>query len=213
VKSGALAPTSRRVIVALRRHLNAGWIAGVAIRAPMRHRLLLAVAGLAAALAAPLLAALVTRDQLVAMAREKVDPSVMRAIVERDCVDFDVDAANASELSKILPPGVLEAAIECRQRASSGRAAEAAMAPPAAAAAPATSSGTSTASPAPAAPTRGADSATAAAPTAGAMTPSPRPVAALRHQFRHGGVSSGVFIGESSAPHARARSTISPSPR
>lgn len=93
----------------------------------MRIRPIPAVAVLvAAAFAGPLAAAPVTRDQLVAMAREKVDPSVMRSIVERDCVDFDVDAANAVELSNRLPAGVLEAAIECRRRAASGRPPEAA---------------------------------------------------------------------------------------
>jgi hypothetical protein len=83
------------------------------------------------------MAAPVTRDQLAAMAREKVDPSVMRAIVERDCIDFDVDAGNAPELSKTIPPGVLEAAIACRERAASSRPAEASPpAAPAAVAAP-----------------------------------------------------------------------------
>ncbi|HWC65220.1 MAG TPA: hypothetical protein VG777_03990 [Thermoanaerobaculia bacterium] len=67
------------------------------------------------ALAATATAAPVTREQLVAMAREKVDPAVMKAIVERDCVDFDVDAGNASDLSRLLPAPVLEAAIACRR--------------------------------------------------------------------------------------------------
>jgi hypothetical protein len=103
----------------------------------MRNRRSFAVAGLCALWASTLFAAPVTRDQLAAMAREKVDPSVMRAIVERDCVDFDVDAGNAPELSKTIPPAVLEAAIACRERASSSRPAEASPpAPPAAAAAP-----------------------------------------------------------------------------
>ena len=85
----------------------------------------------ATALAAPLLAAPVTRGQLEAMARQKVDPAVMRAIVERDCVDFDVDAGNVSELSKLLPAGVLEAVIECRKGpASASPVAPAAVAPP-----------------------------------------------------------------------------------
>lgn len=77
----------------------------------MNVRILAAiVAGASAASAAP-----VTRDQLVSMAREKVDAGVMRAIVDRDCVDFDVDAGNAAELSRIVPPAVLEAAIACRR--------------------------------------------------------------------------------------------------
>lgn len=57
----------------------------------------------------------VTRDQLRAMARERVDAKVMRALVDRDCVDFDVDASNAAELSKEIPSEVIEAAIRCRQ--------------------------------------------------------------------------------------------------
>ena len=60
----------------------------------------------------------------------------MRAIVERDCVDFDVDAGNARN-SRDHPPAVLEAAIACRERAPSSRPAEASPpAPPAAVAAP-----------------------------------------------------------------------------
>lgn len=62
-------------------------------------------------------AAPVTKAQLTAMARDGVDPSVIRAIVERDCVDFDVDAVNAADLSRALPAGVLEAAIACRKAA------------------------------------------------------------------------------------------------
>jgi hypothetical protein len=104
----------------------------------MRDRRPFAVAGLCALWASTLPAAPVTRDQLAAMAREKVDPSVMRAIVERDCVDFDVDASNAPELSKIIPPAVLEAAISCRKHAApASRPAEASPpAAPAAVAAP-----------------------------------------------------------------------------
>src|ERR1051325_5079745 len=78
----------------------------------------------AVALAAPLFGAPVTREQLVAMAREKVDPSVMRALVDRDCVDFDVDAANAAELSKVLPAGARQGAIPCRKAAAPARSSE-----------------------------------------------------------------------------------------
>ncbi len=49
------------------------------------------------------------------MAKDGVDAKVIRAIVERDCVDFDVDAVNAAELSRALPADVLEAAIACRK--------------------------------------------------------------------------------------------------
>lgn len=60
-------------------------------------------------------AAPVTKAQLTAMAKDGVDARVIRAIVERDCVDFDVDAVNAAQLSRVLPAGVLEAAIACRK--------------------------------------------------------------------------------------------------
>jgi len=63
----------------------------------------------------------ITRAQLVSMAKEKVDARVMRSIVERDCVDFDVDATNAADLSRDLPSEVLEAAIACRKNASPDR--------------------------------------------------------------------------------------------
>jgi len=129
----------------------------------------------AAALAAPLPAAPVTRGQLAAMARDKVDPAVMRSIVERDCVDFDVDAENAAELSKVVPSGVLEAAIECRKRAASA-------APAAAAALPET--------PAPAAP--GAPAVAAGRPLA--ANPPPLPASSAGEaQLR----VRAVFIGES----------------
>jgi len=126
----------------------------------------------AVALAAPLFGAPVTREQLVAMAREKVDPSVMRAIVERDCVDFDVDAANAAELSKALPASVLEAAIACRKAGATARSSEATPpAPP-----PAVSTPPPAVSPAP---------------------PLPPPAAVIRSAAMAGEVRvRAVFIGE-----------------
>ena len=97
----------------------------------MKTRTVLACLGFAAAASA----APVTREQLVSMAGEKVDPQVMRAIVERDCVDFDVDAANAAELSRVVPAAVLEAAIACRRSAAPAPR-DAATAPPPAAPSP-----------------------------------------------------------------------------
>ena len=148
--------------------------------------------GAAIALAAPVLSAPVTREQLVAMAREKVDPSVMRALVERDCVDFDVDAANAAELSKVLPAAVLEAAIACRRTAPAAPSSEAATAaptPPASAsppaeraAAPPSAGQVVVAPPRPSAPP---------APPPPAATPSTAAGAEVRLRA--------VFIGESSA--------------
>jgi len=131
----------------------------------------------AAAPAAPLPAAPVTRGQLEAMARQKVDPAVMRAIVERDCVDFDVDAGNASELSKLLPAGVLEAAIECRRGAAPG--------PPPGSDAPAAPETVSVPAAVPVAPAAGSVSAAPAAPAPAAGTAEVRVRA--------------IFIAESSA--------------
>lgn len=99
----------------------------------MRTPGIVAIIGLASAVSA----APVTREQLLRMAREKVDPGVMRAIVERDCVDFDVDAGNVAGLSKAVPAAVLEAAIACRRAAHPAPAA-APPAVPLAAAAPVT---------------------------------------------------------------------------
>lgn len=77
----------------------------------------IAAAGLVLALGLSAAAAPVTKEQLLSMTREKVDAKVILAIVDRDCVDFDVDAGNAAELSHALPPEVLEAAIACRKGA------------------------------------------------------------------------------------------------
>jgi hypothetical protein len=110
-------------------------------------------------LAAAASAAPVTRDQLMAMARGKVDPAVMRAIVERDCVDFEVNAGNAAELSRAVPASVLEAAIACRRR----------VMPTPATAAPAPPAGASPALPAGASP---------APPVAAPVPPPPAPVVA-----------------------------------
>jgi hypothetical protein len=133
----------------------------------------------AAALATPLFAAPVTLGQLEAMGRQKVDPAVMRAIVERDCVDFDVDAGNASELSKLLPAGVLEAAIECRKRAASTG--------------PGAAAPTATPAPAPAA-------ASASAPAANAPAASVEPAASSPGVPGDAGVRvRAIFIAESGA--------------
>ena len=148
----------------------------------MRKRRVFAAVGLAAVWASALFAAPVTRDHLVAMAREKVDPSVMRAIVERDCVDFDVDAANAAELSKVVPPAVLEAAIACREPAPSSRAVQTSASAPAPVAAP----------PATAAP------ATAPAPSPARGPAGDAPVSAPPAPAGNGEIRvRAVFIGES----------------
>ena len=58
----------------------------------------------------------VTKAQLLEMGREKVASGVILALVERDCVDFEVNATNAAELSREIPAEVLGAAIRCRER-------------------------------------------------------------------------------------------------
>ena len=138
----------------------------------MKTRTVLACLGFAAAASA----APVTREQLVSMAGEKVDPQVMRAIVERDCVDFDVDATNAAELSRVVPAAVLEAAIACRRSAAAAPRG-AATAPPPAAPPPGGAPEPREKTPAPPAPTLRTDS----------------PPAGGRIRLR------AVFIGESAA--------------
>ncbi len=130
----------------------------------MKTRILLTFLGLAAAVSA----APVTRDQLMAMAHGRVDPGVMKAIVERDCVDFDVDAGNAAELSRTVPPSVLEAAVACRRKAV----------PPAAMAAPAQPSGASPVHPATASPAISASASPASATDAAVSVPPPVSAAA-----------------------------------
>ena len=86
----------------------------------MRSASIAAAAGLIFSLGIPTAeGAAVTKSQLMSMAKDGVDPKVIRAIVERDCVDFEVDAGNAAELSRVLTPDILEAAIACRKRSSS----------------------------------------------------------------------------------------------
>jgi len=159
----------------------------------MKTRIFLAFLGVAASVTA----GPVTRDQLVAMARGKVDPGVMRAIVERDCVDFDVDAGNAAELSRVVPAPVLEAAIACRGRAAKPPAAPAAVdrVPPAPAAAAAPAVAAEAAAPAP-------PSATATATATAPAPVSPVPAAAAPPASAAGPSKirlRALFIGESGA--------------
>ncbi|HUK14732.1 MAG TPA: hypothetical protein VLW17_15645 [Thermoanaerobaculaceae bacterium] len=55
-----------------------------------------------------------SREQLVRLASQGVDASVLASLVARDCVDFDVNAGNVAELSKLLPKEVVKAALDCR---------------------------------------------------------------------------------------------------
>jgi len=52
-------------------------------------------------------------DRLRELLDGGVDTEVLVALVEKDCVDFDVSGENVTELSKTLPKEVLRAAIEC----------------------------------------------------------------------------------------------------
>lgn len=56
-----------------------------------------------------------TKRQLVELAKQKVEANVLRALVERDCVDFELNASDVAELSPLVPAEVLEAAIKCRR--------------------------------------------------------------------------------------------------
>ncbi len=58
-----------------------------------------------------------TKDQLLKLATEGVDPAVLASLVARDCVDFEVNADNVAELSRHLPKEVVQAALDCRARA------------------------------------------------------------------------------------------------
>lgn len=59
-----------------------------------------------------------TKDQLLKLSTQGVDPSVLASLVTRDCVDFDVNADNVAELSKLLPKEVVKAALDCRSHAA-----------------------------------------------------------------------------------------------
>ena len=58
-----------------------------------------------------------TREQVVDLARQGVDPSVLASLVARDCVDFDINPANVVELTKALPKEVVKAIFDCRAHA------------------------------------------------------------------------------------------------
>jgi hypothetical protein len=76
----------------------------------------------------------ITKDQLVELVAAKVDPGLVRRLVERDCVAFEIDAATLLELSPRVPKELLDAAMSCREaRPSSEAPPPCAAAPPAAA--------------------------------------------------------------------------------
>ncbi len=71
---------------------------------------------LALTFAAPVHAEPLTKQQLLDLISKGVDQTLVRSLVERDCVAFDIDSATLVELSPTVPPSVLQAAMDCRQR-------------------------------------------------------------------------------------------------
>ena len=71
-----------------------------------------------------------TRDQLLKLSAQGVDPSILASLVARDCVDFEVSADNVAELSKLLPKEVIQAALACRRRTTGGATPSPTAAPP-----------------------------------------------------------------------------------
>lgn len=59
-------------------------------------------------------AAPLTKAELLKLGQQKVSPDVMKALVQRDCVDFDIDATTLVELSGKVPDDVLRIAMDCR---------------------------------------------------------------------------------------------------
>ncbi len=55
-----------------------------------------------------------SKVKLLELASKGVDPVLIRTLVERDCVSFDIDADTLVELSSKVPADVLEAAMRCR---------------------------------------------------------------------------------------------------
>jgi hypothetical protein len=61
----------------------------------------------------------VALDKLLNLVDKKLDEDLIVALVEKDCVAFDVNAENVAELSKRIPKRVLQSAMDCRGRAIS----------------------------------------------------------------------------------------------
>lgn len=60
----------------------------------------------------------ISKEELLKMVGDKIDTSLIVSLVEKDCVDFDMNADNLIELANKVPNDVLKAAIDCRKRAS-----------------------------------------------------------------------------------------------
>jgi hypothetical protein len=80
----------------------------------MRHWILRSVLLCSFLLAATSSWAEVTRDQLLEMVENDVDVELIVAVIQRECVDFEVTGSNLTELAGLLPKEVLGAALECR---------------------------------------------------------------------------------------------------
>jgi hypothetical protein len=62
-----------------------------------------------------------SKSQLLELSKKEVDVSLIVSLIEKDCVDFEVDAAAVLELSDLVPKAALEAAISCRDENQSLR--------------------------------------------------------------------------------------------
>ena len=60
--------------------------------------------------------AALSKEKLLEMVDAGIDTALIVSLVEKDCIDFDMDADNLLDLSSKVPKEVLQAAIECRER-------------------------------------------------------------------------------------------------
>lgn len=57
-----------------------------------------------------------SKAQLLDLVQKNVDPDVIVSLINKDCVDFEVDSNAVLELSGSVPAKVLKAAIDCKTR-------------------------------------------------------------------------------------------------
>lgn len=74
---------------------------------------MLVALSLVSAVCLPVFAA-VSKKELLELVEKKVDTKVIVALVERDCVSFEITPTEVLELSARVPAGVLEAALRCK---------------------------------------------------------------------------------------------------
>jgi hypothetical protein len=58
----------------------------------------------------------ITKTELLELVQKGVAPSLIVSLIDKDCVDFEVDASAVLELAETVPNDVIEAAIACRRR-------------------------------------------------------------------------------------------------